>query len=220
MREELPALAAIERDVGAADRDVHVVRVARVDLDRLYRRPSFDRPTRHSPPELAVFVLVDRIHGLPRGAPVLAAEEAGRRSTGEDDAGLALVTRTHVPHGIDGEAHVFGEAQPFAPLVPRLAPVQTLRKGRAPDAVLPRRVEPGRVRAEVGSHVEDLPAGQDRLRKLPLLSLLVGGVDEGGLLRPDQDAHLTGHNARPPIRDPPAPASSRWRGEGCSYTAP
>ena len=108
--QRLPARAAVGRLEDAARRhaDVEVLRIARVDVDRVQRgaiRRCFLQPADPGGPHR---VRVEPVDTLPGVAAVRRAEEPLRRGAGVPDAGLGGVSRREPEHVLDDEAGLAG----------------------------------------------------------------------------------------------------------------
>ena len=153
-RPRLAAVVAAEPARGR-DPDVDLVRLVRVELDRVGAHPA-----RPGHPALAGRVPEDSAHRLPRAA-VAGAEEDSRRAAEPD---LAVAPRLDVPGLLEGEAAVLGQSELLGPL-PRLPQVARAVHRRAVDEAV--RAGVARPVAGVERRVEDLPAGKERLSELP-----------------------------------------------------
>jgi hypothetical protein len=195
--ERLPARAAVGRFEDAARRhaDVQMLRVARVDVDRVQRGAVRRRFLQPAHPRRAHRIRVEAVDTLPGVAAVRRTEEALRRRAGVPHARLGCVSRRQPEDVRDDEAGLAGgrlrerrrtgRLLPGAPAIGGAEHRRTEMPGARGDEERPpvARIE-HRVVHDVAEEV--------RRREPPGPPAGVGREDEQALARADEDAGRAG----------------------------
>src|SRR5205823_3304489 len=103
--------------------DVHVLRVARIDQDRMQFRPVRRAVLVAATPRLSLPMRIEPAHSLPRGTVVGRSEQALRRGAGVPDARLPDVTRRQPEGMVNDTPTAFGKRRGSRGLFPRFATV-------------------------------------------------------------------------------------------------
>ncbi len=131
-----PGLAAVGRFMHAAARhaEIQMLRIARIDIDRMHRRPVRRAALIVAPHRLEDGIVVDRGDRRPAVAAVFAAEQALRAGAGIPHARLAGVARRQpegVLHAAALAVRILREGRRLLGFRPVLSEIGGAEQGRA-----------------------------------------------------------------------------------------
>ena len=158
--------------------DVHALRVARVELDRVQRHPACA-----GDPAVARRVLEEAQVRLPALAAVIRTEEHARIAPEIQRLGLLRPARLDVPRGIQQEPRLLRQADLRRP-PPGSTPVGRALNRRAVDDMVRRGED--RAVAHIDDRVIDPPALEQRALDLPAEAMVIATKQEQPLAGADK----------------------------------